>query len=201
MEIFTYLYTELSKSSLLEYFALVLSIFYVVLASKKSKWCWIFAILSSTLYIVICFQFQLFFESILQLFYVFVAIYGWINWRKTEDIKIKTFKSIMHLKFILLLAIISFSFGFFSSRISNQFYPYLDAAIFVFSIFSTFLLSKKVLENWIYFIIIDILATYVFWKRGLVLTSILYFLYSFIAIYGFFEWKKVYLQQKNTISK
>ncbi len=174
------------------------SLIYVVLASKESIWCWIFAVISSTLYVVICFNFQLFFESILQLFYVFVAMFGWYNWGKTKSINIHSIKITEHLKFILFFVLLSLVFGYFSSKISNQFYPYLDAFIFVFSVFSTFLLSKKVLENWIYFIIIDVLATYIFWKRGLILTSILYFLYTFIAIYGYFEWKKVYLHQKNS---
>ncbi len=74
--------------------------------------------------------------------------------------------------------------------------PYADAFTTVFSLAATFMVTRKVLENWIYWIIIDIVSTYLFASRDLYLSSALFVLYTVIAVFGFFNWSRIYKQQR-----
>ncbi|MBI2259932.1 MAG: nicotinamide mononucleotide transporter [Flavobacteriia bacterium] len=184
-------FNVLKKTELIEWIAFFTSIIYVFLASKLNKLCWLFAIISSIAYCILSFQYTLYFESFLQIFYVLVAIYAWLNWNKKEDRIVSNFNIRTHLFFIILLGIISILLGWIFQNYTNQFNPYLDAGIFVFSLFATYLLSIKKIENWIYFIVIDIMASYLFFNRNLYLTFVLYIFYTILAVYGYKSWKNI----------
>ena len=68
--------------------------------------------------------------------------------------------------------------------------PIIDSFTTCFSIIATFLVVKKILENWIYWIIIDLVSIYIYFSRDLHLTSLLFLVYTVIAIIGYFNWKK-----------
>jgi nicotinamide mononucleotide transporter len=196
MENIYHLFSQFYSTSMLEWIGFITSLIYVFLASKQSNLCWIFAIISSTIYVYLCYQIQLFLESQLQIYYVVIALYGWFKWEIPEKkLSIISWKLKKHLQIIFLLILFSFILGFIFKTYTSQFYPYIDASIFVFSIFSTYLITLKLLENWIYFIVIDIVSSFVFWFRGLELTSFLYIFYTVFAIYGFLQWKKQYKLQ------
>lgn len=181
----------LTQTSWIEYVGFITSIIYVLLASKLFKICWLFAIISSVSYSILSFQFTLYLESFLQLFYVLLAIVSWIYWHKKDSLEINTYSFRKHLIFFIPLILLSLILGYIFSNFTNQFYPYIDACIFVYSLFSTYLLSKKNIENWIYFIIIDIFASYLYFKRELYLTSLLYIIYTILAVYGYWNWQKI----------
>jgi nicotinamide mononucleotide transporter len=92
-------------------------------------------------------------------------------------------------------------FGYIFDQYSNQANPYLDAFTTIFSLMATFMVAKKVLENWIYWIIIDAFSVYLFASRGLYMTSVLFILYTLIAIFGYFSWKKQFNLDKMLIDK
>ena len=196
MENFYHLLSQFYSTSMLEWIGFITSLIYVFLASKQSNLCWIFAIISSTIYVYLCYQIQLFLESQLQFYYVIIAFYGWYKWRTPEKkLSVISWKLKKHLQIIFLLILFSIILGFIFKTYTSQFYPYIDASIFVFSIFSTYLITLKLLENWIYFIVIDIVSSFVFWFRGFELTALLYIFYTIFAIYGFLQWKKQYKLQ------
>ncbi len=177
--------------SVIETTAVLFSIIYVVLATKQNIWCWAFAAISVILYIYICLNARLFAETGLQAFYLFMAAYGYYNWNKSDaELDVEQWSVSKHLLLILFGAIAVFFIGFYFSTYTNAKMPIVDSFTTVFSIIATYMITKKVLENWLYWIVIDIVSIYLYFSRDLHLTSLLFMLYTIIAIFGYFAWLK-----------
>ena len=175
--------------NIIEIIAVALSIIYVSLASRQNINCWIFAIISVSLYIYICFNAQLFPETGLQIFYLIMAVYGYLNWSKSSNNLIITNLSVgKHLLIISLGTLCAFFFGYFFTIYTSSKLPIIDSFTTVFSVIATFMLTKKILENWLYWVVIDIVSVYLYFSRELHLTSLLFILYSIIAIFGYLSW-------------
>jgi nicotinamide mononucleotide transporter len=188
------LLTVLQNTSFTEWIIFITALIYVVLAAVENKWCWLFGVLSSLFSIYLCYSGKLFLESGLQVFYVLIGIYGWYEWQygSTEKKELKII-SIPHSKTLLLVfisCILWIPFGYIAHTYSTQAMPYLDAFITVFSIVATWMTAKKQIQNWLFWIVIDAAAILLYAKREFYLIAILYFIYTLIAIGGYFSWKK-----------
>lgn len=198
------IYNSILQTSIWEWLAVASSLLYVILITYKVLAAWIFAALSSVLYIYLCYSNRLYLESILQVFYFGMAIYGWFMWTSdddTKDVTVIQWPLKYHLYNILISGALMLLFGYIFDQYSNQANPYLDAFTTIFSLMATFMVAKKVLENWIYWIIIDAFSVYLFASRGLYMTSVLFILYTLIAIFGYFSWKKQFNLDKMLIDK
>ena len=178
------------RSIIIESIAVLFSILYVILAVKENIWCWGAALISVSLYIYICFSAQLYPETGLQVFYFIMAIIGYYMWNKQNKEEIKEWSEIKHLLIILLGAILTFFMGFYFSTYTNSQMPIIDSFTTVFSIIATYMVIKKVLGNWLYWIVIDAVSVYLYFNRDLHLTSLLFIAYTIIAIFGYFSWMK-----------
>ena len=182
------------QTSVTEWLIFSTSLIYVVLATIENIWCWLFGIISSAFSIYLCYSGKLFLESGLQVFYVIIGIYGWYQWlfgseEKTE-LKIMSYSLSINALLILIGCFIWIPFGFIAHRYSTQIMPYLDAFITAFSIVATWMTAKKILENWLYWIIIDTLAIFLYSYRGFYLISIIYFIDTLLAFIGYLKWRK-----------
>ena len=182
--------------SIIESVAVFFSILYVILVVKGSIWCWGAAAISVTLYIYIFFSVQLYPETGLQVFYLFMAFYGYYNWNKKEQsLQIIEWNISKHFAVLILGAILTFLMGFYFTTYTNAKMPIVDSFTTVFSIFATYMVVKKILGNWLYWIVIDTVSVYLFYSRDLHLTSLLFMAYTIIAVFGYFNWLK--LMQKD----
>jgi nicotinamide mononucleotide transporter len=180
-------------TSFLEWTGVILGIGYVVAITYKKMIAWFFALISSCIYVYLCFSTQLYLESFLQVFYVITAIYGWLKWKKdATNQQIISWGSKLNLINIILSAILTLSIGFIFSQYTNQANPYMDAFTTVFSLVATFMVAKKVLENWIYWIVIDAVSIVLYSSRGFYLTGLLFTIYTLLALFGFIKWYKNY---------
>ena len=177
--------------SIIETIAVVLSVFYVVLAAKQNIWCRAAAVISVALYIYICFSAQLYAETGLQIFYLLMAFYGYFQWNKNNrELEITQWTIGKHLILILIGAIVTFLMGFFFATYTLAKMPIVDSFTTVFSIIGTYMIAKKVLSNWLYWIVIDAVSIYLYFSRDLHLTSLLFIAYTIIAVFGYFSWLK-----------
>ena len=177
--------------SIIESVAVFFSILYVILAVKESIWCWGAAAISVTLYIYICYTAQLYPETGLQVFYLLMAFYGYYQWNKNDStLQIQQWTTTKHLQILLIGAILTFLMGFYFSIYTNAALPLVDSFTTVFSVFATYMVAKKVLGNWLYWIVIDAVSVYLYFSRDLHLTSLLFMGYTIIAIFGYFSWLK-----------
>lgn len=179
----------------IEILAVLLALLYLILAAYQNSWCWAAAAISSVIYIKICYDAQLFIETGLQCFYFVMAIVGYVNWKKLPsqqnqsfEIKKLTIKNWM--LGILLCGLFSIGMAYWFQQNTNAKLPWLDAPVTVFSIWATWLVIKKVIDNWLLWIVIDSVAIYIYMQRELNLTALLYALYTLLAIIGYFKWKK-----------
>lgn len=188
------LLTALQNTSFTEWIIFITALIYVVLAAVENKWCWLFGILSSLFSIYLCFAGKLFLESGLQVFYVLIGIYGWYEWQygsvEKKELKIISISSSKSLLLIFISSIIWIPFGYIAHVYSTQALPYLDAFITAFSIVATWMTAKKHLQNWLFWIVIDAAAIVLYAKREFYLIAFLYFIYTLIAIGGYYSWKK-----------
>ena len=175
--------------SIIETLAVIFSIIYIILTTKQNIWCWAAAGISVALYIYICFSAELFPETGLQVFYLIMAFYGYYNWTKKEqDLQINQWSAEKHLTLIITGAIITFLIGFYFTTYTSAKMPIVDSFTTVFSVIATYMVTKKVLENWLYWIVIDVVSIYLYYSRELHLTSLLFLAYTIIAIFGYFIW-------------
>ncbi len=176
-----------------ELIAVIAALFYVVLAAKENSWCWPAALISTIIYTVIFYDVYLWMDSLLQLYYIAMAIYGWYCWRQSStkvnaSQKIQSWPLLLHGKMIVLLLAISLILGWVMANYTPTDFPYLDSATTVFAVFATYLVAKKVLENWLYWIVIDAVSIYLYIEKELTPTAVLFVLYVIIAIYGYMQW-------------
>ena len=177
--------------SIIESAAVFFSVLYVILAVKESIWCWGAALISVTLYIYICYTAQLYPETGLQAFYLLMTFYGYHQWNKNDSsLKIQQWTITKHLLILLIGALLTFLMGFYFTIYTNAAMPLVDSFTTVFSVFATYMVTKKVLGNWLYWIVIDIVSVYLYFSRDLQLTSLLFIVYTVIAIFGYFSWLK-----------
>lgn len=188
----------IQETSILEWTGVVTGILYVLLAARKLILCWFFALISTGVFIIICFQENLFIESGLQVFYFAMAIYGWLNWKKDQDkdLIIQVWPLKYHLINIVLSTALALGLGWFMRIYTSQESPYLDAFTTIFSLAATFMVAQRVLDNWIYWIVIDIGLAYLYSSRDLELAGLQYFIFSIIAIFAWYSWYKYYKTQK-----
>lgn len=179
----------------LEVGAVLTGIIYVVLAARENIWCWLFGIISSILSIYLFVISKLYAESILYFYYVLAGIYGWIVWRKrTQEtgLKISTWPISYHLITIGVGVILSFALAAILRNYTDAALPLIDSHTTIFSFIATFMVTRKVLENWLYWIIIDVISIGLYSSRQLYLYALLMLVYSIIAVWGFKAWKTQY---------
>lgn len=189
-----------SVQQICELIAVITSIAYVILAGKNKMISWLFAIISSSIYVFLNFEKQLYFFTALQFFYVLVAIYGWIAWKQGE--KTMQFKFIRkkNVFWILVGSAFSISLAFLASKYTAQSMPYLDAFNFVFCLMASWMISRKIMEAWIYLIFFDLIAIYINFQVDLYLTAGLYLLLSILGAIAFHNWYREFQKnQKNDV--
>jgi nicotinamide mononucleotide transporter len=198
MSFFTLLWDGIKATSTIEWLAVISSIIYVILAAKRLILCWLFAFIGSALFVYLCYIGNLYIESVLQLFYVAMAIVGWLTWKKSnsENGRLKIWAYKKHLINILLSGIIALLIGFIFEKYTSQANPYIDAFTTCYSLSATYMVTRKIIGNWIYWIIIDIVSIYLYAQRAYYLTAVQYGLFTVLAIYGYYVWKKEYKLQK-----
>ena len=193
----------------LELVAMLLALAYIILAAQGSLWCWPAAFISTALYTVIFYDVLLLMDSALNAYYLVMAVYGYWAWKNNtkNDIEqaevpdntplaIVSWSRYKHTTTCITLTVISLILGYVVANYTPAAFPYLDTFTTVFAIFATYLVTQKVLENWLYWVVIDAVSIYLYIEKGLIPTTILFVIYVIIAVYGYFKWHTINTQSK-----
>lgn len=174
--------------------AVLLAIGYLLLAVRENIWCWYCAFASTAIYTALFWNVSLLMESALNVYYMGMAIFGWSQWthgRASGDgLAIQSLSRNQHLVIIVAIGNLSLISGYLLSQYSAAAWPYVDSFTTWASVITTYLVAKKFLENWLYWIVIDSVSIPLYLDRGLPLTALLFAAYVVIAITGYFSWKK-----------
>lgn len=173
--------------------AVLLAIAYLVFAMKGSIWCWPAAFISTAIYTVLFWNVALLMESLLNVYYMAMAIYGYWMWtrggKEHEGVNIVSWSAMTHLKIIAVTGLIALAIGHLMATQTHASLPYLDAATTCFAVMTTYLVAKKVLENWFYWFVIDAVSIYLYVSKGLMLTAVLFVLYLGMVVFGYYMWR------------
>ena len=179
----------------LEITAVIFAILYLILAVKQNILCWMAGIISSVLYFFIMQKAGLYMEAYLQVFYVVMGIYGWSQWRVSNasnpSFIVNTWSKYQHMIAISIILALSLLSGFLLERYTDAALPFLDALVSWGAVVATYMVAKKLLENWIYWFVIDATSIFLFIERGLWLSAILFATYLAIIFIGYQSWNKV----------
>jgi len=165
----------------------------VWLVVKENIWNWPVGILNNIFFIVLFLQARLFADTALQVVYIVLGILGWYWWLKGGKNKSKlkvanTPKQTM--TWLIAISIISTAVLTYVLIKVNDSAPFLDAVTTVLSLAAQFLLTKKYIQNWYFWITADVLYIYLYFSRGLTLTAILYAVFMTMCIVGLIKWQK-----------
>jgi len=172
--------------------AVAFAIAYLVLAIRQSLLCWPAALISVGLSLVLFYDARLYMEAALQIFYIAMAIYGWRQWRHggpgQRGLAVSRWGWREHGFSIGLIAVLTVVFGALLVRYTDAALPFLDSFTTVGAIVTTYMVAKKILENWIYWFVIDAASVYLYGARGLVLYAVLFVVYLVLVVIGYRQW-------------
>ncbi|MDP8985706.1 MAG: nicotinamide riboside transporter PnuC [Pseudomonadota bacterium] len=183
------------STSWIEITAAVLAIVYLLLAIRQRLMCWTAAFVSSCLYVCVMFAAHLYMESVLNVFYAAMAVYGYRQW--TQDraggagmLEISRWSASRHAGGLLGVVAMSFVTSYFLRRFTPAAWPFVDSMVAWSSVFATFLVARKVYENWHWWLVIDSVSLGLYFTRRLYLTMLLFGLYLLMIVVGMREWRR-----------
>jgi len=190
----------LKSQSLLEISGVISGILCVYLAARNNIWSWPLAIISVSIYIIIFYDAKLYADAGLQVYFLITNIYGWYFWSRKSEKDDKVPVSFASGKSIILslIAIVIFTLllGTFLYKGTDASFPYIDSFCTACSLVAQLFLARKIIENWLIWIFVDIIYVGVYLMKDLHLTAGMYALYVLIATMGYISWKKEFKQSK-----
>ena len=193
-QLFNLFAEQIKSQTPLDWAITLTALVYVWLAARENAWCWAFGIVSCGLWAWADFaRYNLWVDGYLQVFYVAMGAWGLYAWQfgGQSETKLRIQQLPLRAHFFLALAglALTFSLGFLFKKYTHTSFPYADSFITAFSIIATLLTVKKVLENWLYWIVFDTLAVFLFWAKGAMLVAFVMVVYTIVAVYGYRRWR------------
>lgn len=197
------------KMSYLEFYAVICGVGAVILSTMGNIWSWPIGILNVVLSSFFYYQIQLYPDMFLQVFFFVTNIVGWWRWAnpkpgendKKNELKISFMSRKQFLLSCLVGLVGTFFIGTMASKLHEWFpavfslpssSPYADSFILVMSIVTTFFMIEKKVECWIIWIVVDVVATYLYFFKGANFFALEYFLFPIIAGFGLWNWIREY---------
>ncbi len=207
-DILQLLYQNIADSSWLEIVAASSGLISVWYAKKANILVYPIGIVSVLIYVYICFNAQLYADMGINAYYFLFSVYGWIMWsQKTENKKELpvTFCNtinyiVVAILFVISLVIILALLKFFKSddmQYWGSFVPYTDTFTTSIFIIGMWLMAIKKVENWLFWIVGDMVSVPLYLYKGLVFTSLQFFVFLIIAVLGYIEWKRLARKELN----
>lgn len=186
--------------SLWELVAVGLGLLYLILVMKQNNFAWYCAFFSTGIFIFLFWNVNLLMESALSVYYLLMAIYGWWSWRQgveNQPRAIQTLSTKTHGLIFIFIVTVTLINGYLLSENTQAALPYLDSFTTWGAVVTTILVARKVLENWLYWIVIDSAACYMYLQRDLYLTAALMAVYLVLVVLGWLQWRQEYQVQNH----
>ena len=188
--------------------AVIFAITYLLLAVKENIFCWLFALLSTAIYTVLFWDVSLLMESALNVYYMAMAVYGWQQWTrggsnddgKPHALDVQSMTTRQHVLVITAIAVLTAASGYLLGEHSSAVWPYVDSFTTWASVITTYLVTRKYLQNWLYWIVIDTVSIPLYIDRGLHLTALLFVAYVIIAVIGYIKWRDHFRTNRQVVA-
>ncbi len=181
-------------SNKLEIGGTLFGLIYIWFSIRQNIYTWPAGILTALFYFGVFLDSKLYASMSLQGYYLIISVYGWYSWTEKgnleERLKVSRSSKALWLKLVFLeLALLSFMYAILS-RFTDSPIPLADAFITSLSIIATWMLARKKLENWLIWIVGDLISSILYLYLGLYPTVFLFFVYAIMAVVGYNEWRK-----------
>lgn len=180
----------------LEWIAAALGLVCVALAVRRNLWNYAFGVASTGLLAFVVFDAHLYSQALLQLFFVAINAYGFVNWRRARAEQGEVVVERMTPREIVLWLMITLgatlAWGFAMDRLTDAAQPLGDAAIAVTSVVAQLLMARRKIENWLLWIAVDIASIPLFLGQGLPIVAALYAVYLALAVWGLVDWRRAH---------
>ncbi len=180
--------------ALLELLAVLLAIAYLLLAIRQNIYCWLAAASSAAIYLLLMYQAGLYMESALQVFYIGMAGYGWFHWRQgaseKHELQISSWPAVFNVLPVITILCLTLISGSLLSATTEAAFPYLDSFTTWGALLATWMVARKILQNWHYWFVIDSVSVYLFVSRELWLTAGLFIAYLILIVVGYRTWRR-----------
>jgi len=187
--------------SLIELIGTISGLVSVYLASRANIWTWGTGIINEVAFFILFYQVSLYSDMLLQVYFFVMSVYGWIYWNKNNQSskKVEKLNNSLRIKYLLILVFGTTLLGFLMQNIHlylPQFfsqpasYPFFDAFTTTASILAMILLASKKIENWVLWILVDIVAINLYFLKDIRFVAIEYIIFLVLASYGLWTWSK-----------
>jgi len=194
------LIAQFLSTSTLEAIGSALGLAYLLLAVRRNLLCWLCAFTSVSIYLWLFARAGLYMQSLLHVFYLGMAVYGFIDWRKGRSsegqVLIVSWTLKQHALAVGFVAVATLVNGWVLAANTQAVAPYLDSFVTWGSVVTTIMVARRVIENWLYWIVVDALAAYLYFSQGLLVTALLFIIYLGIVIRGYFTWRQEQREQR-----
>ncbi len=181
----------------LEIIGTLIGLLYLYFEYKSSIYLWITAIVMPAIYIAVYYNAGLYADFGINIYYLFAAIIGWVYWiykqDKHEEKKFPITRTPLHY-YLVFIAIFFVAFALISWILityTDSDVPVLDSFTTALSIIGMWMLTKKYVEQWLIWILVDVVSAGLYIYKELYFTAGLYALYTVIAIFGYINWVKL----------
>jgi nicotinamide mononucleotide transporter len=178
----------------IEIIAALLGIAGVWLTTRQNIWCWPIGLMNVILSMIVFFNAKLYYDFILQIFYFVLTLYGWYHWifGRKDAPKLPVRRLKRHYIYIsMIITMVSvIILGKIAEIYTDASLPYWDALTTAGGVIATLWMARKIIENWIAWIFIDLLCTVIYIYKELYAFSVLYLIFAILAVIGYMEWKK-----------
>ncbi len=191
-------YSEYSIThTLLELFAVIMNIFSVIYAKRNSILVYPTGLIGTGIFVYILYNFSLLGDMIINFYFVIMSIYGWYYWSQKKNGEVLHNVSRTSTKeyyFILMLGVISLIsiyaiYNFYDKW--DSWTAYVDTITTAIFFVAMYLMARRKVESWIFWIIGDIITIPLYFYKGLTISSIQYLIFLILAILGYISWKKI----------
>jgi nicotinamide mononucleotide transporter len=181
----------------IELIGVVFGLICVWLTTKQNIWCWPVGIVSIAAFLHTFWQAKLYPDVVLQVVFLWLSIYGWakwgfgsVHWKQMKTIPVSRIDLVWATWIGSIAVYCTVLLGYLFTKYTDAAMPYFDSFILVISLIAQYLMARKILESWFYWIAVDVVAIGVYASRELYMTSALYFVYLILCIKGYYEWKQ-----------
>jgi len=199
-EFFTSIFHQFLQTTALEWTATLTGFLCVYLAAKQHILNWPISIISVCTYAYIFFHSKLYGDATLQIYFLGTAVYGWYYWNKITKQDQKPIASLDKRQWLFTICgilVLTATLGTLLDRFTDTDVPYADGFCTAMSFVAQFLMTRKVLQNWLLWIIVDICYIPLYIHKNLILTAVLYLAFTIIAWNGYRNWRKTHWQTVN----
>jgi len=184
--------------TLIEAIAVLFGLIAVWFNVKQIIWCWPAGLIQVSLYVYIFYHAKLYSDLILHIIYIILQLYGWFSWlyggEKHSALKVTQLKRSIFVAWLSFCALGTFLWGYFMATQTDAALPYPDAFTTVTSLAAQYLMTRKKMESWILWVVVDVVAIGVYFYKDLFLTTGLYAVFLVMSVMGWQQWQKARLQ-------